>query len=452
MKVFCIGLSKTGTTSLARALEVLEYRTKDNLGVANFTSHNLSSIDLNIIDENDAFTDTPIPSFYKELDAKYPNSKFILTTREMDGWLKSCKKQFTKNLANKQNDAHNQLFIELYGTTVFDEEKFKEGYKQFVNEVYKHFSDRQHDLLSIDISAGGGWEPLCRFLEKPVPDMPFPKANVTQIRWMNIEDVISIAQQAGKDSQNIYKYIRGDQPGPGITVAGTFRMLRYLFQKARYRFGTDKTIPAKISWYASQQIITKSLKSLNPEIPIIHSGNSDAIPYNKRRKWNHFWLIEPFNSSNMQSRDTETVYSLSISLIEDRTPILGVVYTPSTDITHYAMAGKGAFKVKNKQKPEKLRSRQEHNGDSLAHSGDAPSAFDIPGEDKSACLTDTLKMCLVAEGKWNLGLTLSGTMEWQTAAAHAIAIATGMRVITCDSNEEITYNKEDFSNGCIVME
>ena len=83
-KIFGIGLSKTGTTSLARALEILGYKTRDYLGVTRYSSGDLSSIDLDEIETNDAFTDTPVPSFYRELDSRYPGSKFILTS-EPDG-------------------------------------------------------------------------------------------------------------------------------------------------------------------------------------------------------------------------------------------------------------------------------------------------------------------------------------------------------------------------------
>ena len=122
-KVFGIGLSKTGTTSLARALEILGYNTRDYLGVTRYSPGDLTSIDLDEVNANDAFTDTPIPSFYRELDKMYPGSKFILTVRDMDGWLKSCKKQFTQKLADKQNEANINLFMDLYGCFVFDEEK-----------------------------------------------------------------------------------------------------------------------------------------------------------------------------------------------------------------------------------------------------------------------------------------------------------------------------------------
>jgi hypothetical protein len=199
MKIFGIGLSKTGTTSLAHALELLGYKTRDYPGLVHYSPGDLTSIDAGLLDTHDALTDTPIPSFYRELDARYPDAKFILTIRDAEGWLKSCKKQFTQKLADKQNDAHNRLFMDIYGCTMFDEQKFRAAYDRFINGVRDYFNGRPDKLLIMNVVAGDGWEMLCPFLNKSIPDIPFPKANVTQIRWMNADDLVGIAREAGQE-------------------------------------------------------------------------------------------------------------------------------------------------------------------------------------------------------------------------------------------------------------
>ncbi len=217
MKIFGIGLSKTGTTSLAHALEILGYKTRDYPGLEHYSAGDLTSIDAGMLEAHDALTDTPIPSFYRELDARYPGAKFILTVRDAEGWLKSCKKQFTEKLAAKQNEAHNQLFMALYGCTVFDEQKFLAGYEKFVSGVLEYFKNRPQDLLVINVVAGEGWEKLCPFLGKPVPEIPFPKANVTQITWMNIDDIVAVAKRAGRITLRAYRAapeIRRDREDP----------------------------------------------------------------------------------------------------------------------------------------------------------------------------------------------------------------------------------------------
>ena len=198
-KVFGIGLSKTGTTSLAHALEILGYKTIDYLGATNYVRGDLSSIDLQKIENNDAFTDTPIPSFYRELDKRYPHSKFILTVREIEGWLRSCKKQFTKKHAQKINNALNVIFKEIYDCIEYDAENFESGYRRFNEGVIDYFKERKEDLLILDIAAGEGWEELCDFLDKPIPQVPFPKRNVTKIQWIEPETIVSVAGEAGKE-------------------------------------------------------------------------------------------------------------------------------------------------------------------------------------------------------------------------------------------------------------
>ena len=66
-KVFGIGLSKTGTSSLAKALDILGYKTLDNPGIERYLAGNIDSLDKELLDTYEAFTDTPIPSFYREL-------------------------------------------------------------------------------------------------------------------------------------------------------------------------------------------------------------------------------------------------------------------------------------------------------------------------------------------------------------------------------------------------
>jgi 3'-phosphoadenosine 5'-phosphosulfate (PAPS) 3'-phosphatase len=451
MKIFCIGLSKTGTTSLAHALRILGYKTKDNPGVINYDAGDLSSIDMSVLEENDAISDTPIPSFYRELDAKYPDSRFILTTRDMEGWLNSCKKQFTQKLADKQNDAHNRLFIDLYDSTVFDQQKFRQGYEDFVNGVIQYFADRPQDLLTLNVSAGAGWETLCPFLGKPVPDIPFPKANVTRIRWMNINDVTNIAQQAGREARGIYAFMQGDRFSLDTSKAGTIRKLGYFLQKIRYHFHKDSALALEMAMDASLYTICKSIKELNSQIPIISPKQCNIAPYSERQKWNHFWLVDPLEGTRL-SHNPETTPALSIALIEDRVPIIGIVYAPVIDTAYYAMAGKGAFKVKGSRDPVKLVSQTGNERDQSTDLDDSRFLTESRQKTSANPPHNALTMCMFAEGNYAIKSSLENTMEWHTAAAQAVVSAAGIKVTSCETGEQLTYNKEGFANNCIIIE
>jgi hypothetical protein len=91
MKIFGIGLNRTGTTSLAKALSMLGYKAKhwnDTIHMIDYIDGHWK-IDYGQFDKFDAFVDTPVTRIYKELDKHYLGSKFILTTREMNSWLLS---------------------------------------------------------------------------------------------------------------------------------------------------------------------------------------------------------------------------------------------------------------------------------------------------------------------------------------------------------------------------
>jgi 3'(2'),5'-bisphosphate nucleotidase len=425
-KILGIGLSKTGTTSLAHALEILGYKTKDYPGISIYRSGDLSSVDLEVVDSHDALTDTPIPSFYRELDVRYPGSKFILTVREKEGWLKSCRKQFNERSAEKQNDAHNRLFMDLYGCTVFDEQKFLDGYERFVDGVREYFKDRPNDLLVINVTAGEGWEKLCPFLGQPVPEVQFPKANVTQITWMNISDIVAVARRAGQIALRAYR--QGQKRNVIARLLHTFR-------------GGDAGALQRAT-HAAHAAIEDGLKKLNAAIPIL-SPESTAPPYSERAKWNHIWLVDPMDGANAFLGETGE-FTVNIALVQDGVPMYGVVFAPVTDTLYYARVGKGAFKTEGAGEPQRLDARETAaTQDKTASSSKIISS--MPG-------SHALAICRVADGQIDSCIVDAPSQEWETAAAHLVATTAGKRVYACTSKQGLKYNKEHLVSECIMVE
>lgn len=181
-KVFCLGLSRTATTSLSEALEILGYRTlhfpaywlNPLTGRIHFLNHQLK--------EYDAFTDISVIPFYKDFDNYFLRAKFILTTRDLDSWLNSCKKFRNFNLpVAQQPESRRVLHKIIYDTSFYEKEKFSDAYKRHELEVRKYFKGREKDLLIMNIPAGDGWEVLCDFLHKPKPTYEFPKLNAKMV-------------------------------------------------------------------------------------------------------------------------------------------------------------------------------------------------------------------------------------------------------------------------------
>jgi hypothetical protein len=166
-KVFCVGLGKTGTTSLKESLRILGYRTIR------------LPLDWKGIHDFDAALPGVSAARYRELDAEFPGSKFILTVRDVEGWLKSIERDMgrKKDVPRERGEERDRLLTLLYGTTVFDSDTFRLAYHAHVDRVQSYFRDRPDDLLVLNVTTQAGWGPLCSFLGVAVPDMPFPNIN-----------------------------------------------------------------------------------------------------------------------------------------------------------------------------------------------------------------------------------------------------------------------------------
>jgi hypothetical protein len=171
MKVFGIGLSRTGTHSLGSALSTLGFRSVhfpcDNATREEIYRHfaaGAGSLRLSLLDLVDAIVDTPVTCVYKALDRCYPGSRFILTTREMASWLRSCERYWSQTLRpslapDSTNPYHQYVqFVNrrIYGTERFDAELFERAYRRHLADVQHHFRDRPSDLLVIDIPRRRG--------------------------------------------------------------------------------------------------------------------------------------------------------------------------------------------------------------------------------------------------------------------------------------------------------
>ena len=176
MKVFGIGLNKTGTSSLHQALELLGYRSLHFGGLETY-DRMVRAIDegkpmLSVLDpEPDAISDVLAVTFYFYLaDVQYPGSKFILTVREMDDWLDSRRRHVERNQRMKDAGQYDGEFVTV------DLEAWAMEYQRHEAVVRAYFAQRPADLLCFR-PADSDWEPLCDFLGRPAPAQPFPWEN-----------------------------------------------------------------------------------------------------------------------------------------------------------------------------------------------------------------------------------------------------------------------------------
>jgi hypothetical protein len=171
-KVVGIGFHKTGTSTLDIVLKTLGYNV---LGVRTDLAKTLLKNDLEsvlkIADKYDAYQDNPWPLLYKEIDQRYPGSKFILTLREDEKWISSVVNHFTSD------DTAMREWIYGIGHPKGNESTYLLRYQRHNQEVINYFKDRKEDLLTVSWEKGDEWERICTFLGEAVPKAAFPHAN-----------------------------------------------------------------------------------------------------------------------------------------------------------------------------------------------------------------------------------------------------------------------------------
>ena len=176
-RVFGIGFHKTATTSLKRALEHYDYKVTGPDGTDDRDiAKNVLSLCFDLADRFNGFQDNPWPIVYRDMDARYPGSKFVLTTRPTDRWIKSVVEHFGTS------DTSMREWIYGVGHPAGNEDIYVARYERHNREVIEYFADRPDDLLVLKITEGDGWEELSPFLGLPIPEVEFPRANSAHAR------------------------------------------------------------------------------------------------------------------------------------------------------------------------------------------------------------------------------------------------------------------------------
>lgn len=177
VRIFGIGLNKTGTRSLATALRMLGYRTlhkgddATSRLVDDAAEQGLPLLQL-IGDHFDAYLDVDaIVHRYAELDAEHPRSKFILTSSELTAWLDSRQRHVEANQQRAAEGRYTGSFLTV------DRAKWTSEWEEHHQSVQSHFSGRSGDLLVFDVRSGDGWETLAPFLGRRAPRAAFPWEN-----------------------------------------------------------------------------------------------------------------------------------------------------------------------------------------------------------------------------------------------------------------------------------
>ena len=194
---------------------------------------------------------------------------------------------------------------------------------------------------------------------------------------------------------------------------------------------------------AAHETIAEALGTLTPGIPL-WSEESATIPWETRRHWREFWLVDPLDGTReFIKRNGE--FTVNIALVRGHTVVLGVVHAPVLGRDYCGHAGGPALRTDTGQAPREIRVRQPASppvrvAGSRSHRGDSLNGFlDHLGAHEFVSMGSSLKFCLVAEGSADVYPRLGPTSEWDTAAAQAVVEAAGGRVVDL-AGRPLQYN------------
>lgn len=199
MKIFGIGMFKTGTTTLGRALNDLGFSVFNgpwinekevyydawNPNISNFEPYKASIVAK--VKAYDAFADYPFMYIYPLLDEWFPNSLFIYTERDSHAVANSDRAMWLRKGKSLLDIPTKKVFVQRY--------------LRHQEEVLSYFEGRD-DFLRVNWSSGDGWEKLCNFLNCPTPDSSFPHRNTgsykikDKVKLLASELLVSINQSS----------------------------------------------------------------------------------------------------------------------------------------------------------------------------------------------------------------------------------------------------------------
>lgn len=212
--------------------------------------------------------------------------------------------------------------------------------------------------------------------------------------------------------------------------------------------------------------------------PIL-SEEGKKIPTEERQSWNELWVVDPLDGTKeFIKRNGE--FTVNIAYVKNGAPEAGVIYIPVKEELFFADTEKGTYKLSNEdglltrinenkeqgctletliEKAQKLPYPTPHEGFMIVASRshlNAETEEYIERMKKEHAKVETvskgssLKLCLIAEGVADVYPRFAPTMEWDTAAGHAIIRAAGKEVYQANTDKPLVYNKEDLLNPWFI--
>ena len=198
LSIIGAGFGRTGTESLKKALEILDfgpcYHMFEVLPHPERVSTWRAAAAGELPDWNEVFSDFsatvdwPAAYFWRELSDYYPEAKIILSVRDSDSWYQSMDNTILPILrsSTEPESIGVKLIAEgVFGGKIDDRDHMIEVYNKNIADIQATFG--QDRLLTLGL--GSGWDPLCQFLGCPVPNQPYPRGNSSDQFSDNVDAV-----------------------------------------------------------------------------------------------------------------------------------------------------------------------------------------------------------------------------------------------------------------------
>ncbi len=250
------------------------------------------------------------------------------------------------------------------------------------------------------------------------------------------------------------------------SLKGGMEILKVYSSDFEVEHKQDKS-PLTLADKNCNDVIEEELEKTN--IPIL-SEEGSKIEYELRKEWEYFWLVDPLDGTKeFIKRNGE--FTVNIALMYKNKPIMGVIYVPVKHELYFGMKDLGSYKkldfrdkiidlnkfiMLSDSLPRERKSNDFIMVGSRSHmSKETEDFFEnkrrVHDSVKIISVGSSLKMCMVAEGLADVYPRFAPTMEWDTAAGHAIVKYAGFSVINYETDTELIYNKKDLLNPWFIV-
>ena len=236
-------------------------------------------------------------------------------------------------------------------------------------------------------------------------------------------------------------------------IEAGLEILKVYHQKIDVEFKKDNS-PLTIADKNANHIIEKYLLTTN--IPILSEEGRHA-PYQERKNWNLVWIVDPLDGTKEFIKKNGE-FTVNIALVKNGIPIIGVIYVPVSKCLYFA-SYQGSFK---ELEGERLKLPLMRNNNiykvvgSRSHGSSETEKYyaDLKKEKNKiefVSMGSSIKICLVAEGVADVYPRFAPTMEWDTAAGHAIAKYANKKLIDLETEQEMVYNRSNLKNNWFIV-